>query len=104
MVFSKKLADDGLSGVSGGSGSGKPNYLSMAKAEGRTLQVFKYGSGLGKRIVRKPDLSPCGCGDNTIQESIFASHSYNFGNGCDYFECKCYACGKTWESITISDY
>jgi hypothetical protein len=99
------LADEELENVAGGGcGSSKPDYQKMAKKDGRDVQVFKFGQGLiGTRIKGKPDHAPCGCGANTIQESIFAKNCYV--SGSHYFsDCKCYACGRTWESIEVFEY
>jgi len=95
------LTDEELDNVAGGGCSGKPAYFEMAMEDGRQIHFNSFGG----RIY--PDL--CGCDMDTVKESIFARE---MGQNTDiytlehwhYGDCKCYACGKTWETLTVISY
>jgi hypothetical protein len=82
------LSDDEMSGLAGG-------FREDGTADGREIQVGGHHlvAGIGSRWFSEI-CRACG-----TEGSLFAkSHS---SDGSDFFDCKCYNCGKQWPKISI---
>ena len=91
------LTDEELGSVAGGGCGGKPAYWEMAYEDGRRI-LFDSFDGI---IIH----GSCGCGMDTMKESTFAremNHNTGYLENWIYWDCKCYACGKTLDYIYVS--
>ena len=91
------LLDEELDNVAGGGCGYNPAYWEMAYEDGRRILFDSFGG-----IIL---LGPCGCGLDTMKEATFARKmDHNTGplENWIYWDCKCYACGKTLDYIYVS--